>query len=59
MSESGDNYGPFVFAQKPSNEQLRYICEYDWCHHENSEDDRGAGDFGSNIYLTAKECEVN
>lgn len=54
-SESGDDYGPFVFSKKPSKEKLRKLCEEhcDW-----GEGD-GPGNFGSYTYLTTTACEVD
>jgi hypothetical protein len=51
-SESGDGYGPFAFASKPTKAQLKKICAAD------AGDGNGPGDFGSWIYLTVSAVAV-
>lgn len=46
-SESCDNYGPFVFNTKPTDEQMKQLakkCDYD--------DGTGPGLYGSYTYFT-------
>lgn len=51
-SESSDFYGPFIFKKKPTDAQLKKICELD------AGDWDGPGKFGSYIYLTLNECQA-
>lgn len=53
-SESGDKYGPYVFAKKPTQKQLKQFCEADNADGEWT----GPGNFGSYIYLSVKEHKV-
>ncbi|HEY5267674.1 MAG TPA: hypothetical protein VII94_00900 [Candidatus Saccharimonadales bacterium] len=56
-SESGDDYGPWVFDRAPSDEQLesflREECAGDFC-----EDDKGPGIFGSYVHININEVEI-
>lgn len=58
-SESGDDYGPWVFDQKLSSRQLeqflREMAEGDFP--EEGEED-GPGDFGSYLFVTISETTV-
>ena len=54
-SESSDDYGPLVFSEKPSQEELKRIA-FSW---DGDEDDEGPGDFGSFVYLTLDEIIIN
>ncbi len=53
-SESGDDYGPWLFNKKPTDEQMEAIlredCPGEW-------DDEGPGAFGSYVHLS-KPYEV-
>lgn len=55
-SESGDDYGPWVFTKRPSEEYMEaFLREYapgEW-------DDDGPGDFGSYVYLSYHECSID
>lgn len=63
-SESGDNYGPELFAEKPTDEQLsKWAHERDGWHTAgfdslqemiDAEED-GPGDYGSYVYVTVVE----
>lgn len=53
-SESGDDYGPFVFAKKPFKKKLKEIA-YDW---DGVKGMRGPGDFGSFVFLELSETEI-
>lgn len=52
-SESGDDYGPEVYAQKPSDKTLKALVGSwdadDWC---------GPGHYGSYVYLKIEERKV-
>lgn len=55
MSESSDHYGPWVFAKKPTDEQLKEFCkencpgEFDCCDGEDEMD--GPGNWGSYLHV--------
>jgi hypothetical protein len=52
-SESGDNYGPIIYSNKPSNKELRELCgEWD------AGDWEGPGDYGSYVRLKVKQTEI-
>ena len=54
-SESGDDYGPFVFNRMPSDKELekflRFYCEQEF------DDDDGPGIFGSCLHMQMN-CEI-
>lgn len=54
-SESGDDYGPYVFSKKPSKKALRDLA-YSWDGDE--EGDNGPGDYGSYVHLSVSHCIV-
>lgn len=62
-SESGDDYGPFLFNKKPTDTQLEYwlreFCpgEFDDADAEN-EEDSGPGVFGSYLHINLSEAEM-
>jgi len=47
-SESGDDYGPWLFDKKPTQKQLKKMLKED-C--PNEWDDEGPGAFGSYVHL--------
>lgn len=51
-SESGDDYGVYVFGKKPTERQLKDICENDAGEWD------GPGYLGSYIHLTISEETV-
>jgi hypothetical protein len=53
-SESGDDYGPVVFTKEPSDAKLKELA-HSW---DGDEDEDGCGDFGSWVYLSVSETEV-
>jgi hypothetical protein len=63
-SESGDDYGPWVFDKRPSEKFMEaFLREYSPCEFLDDEDyenyeDEGPGDFGSTVYLTYNECII-
>ncbi len=52
-SESGDDYGPTVFAKKPTDTVLKELVQ-GWDFGEGD----GPGDYGSYVHLSVKACEV-
>lgn len=53
-SESGDDYGPYLFSKKPSKkdeEEIVKLLDY--------EDGNGPGDYGSFVYLKVDECLID
>lgn len=58
-SESGDDYGPWVFDKKPSDEFLKKIlAEYAPGEYPPNEDD-GPGIFGSELHLHFHTCTID
>ncbi len=63
-SESGDDYGPWVFEQRPSEEFmeafLREEAPGEFLDDEEYEvmEDEGPGDFGSFVSLKYSECVI-
>jgi hypothetical protein len=61
-SESGDDYGPFVLAKEPSDEELRDFWELNCSEFPYEDDDgeivEGPGDWGSWIHVNLEECEI-
>jgi len=62
-SESGDDYGPFLFDKKPNDKQLEYwlreLCPGEWDDADaEDEDDRGPGVFGSYLHIDISEATV-
>lgn len=58
-SESGDDYGPWVFDQKPSDEFMKAFLEvYAPGEYPPSEDD-GPGIFGSELHLHFHACTID
>lgn len=53
-SESGDDYGPIVFARKPTDKELKALC-VSW---DSDDYGDGPGDYGSYCYLDVDEVEV-
>ncbi len=53
-SESGDDFGPYVFAVKPSPEKMSELCH----DADGSEDKDGPGYDGSYIHLVTEEVTV-
>lgn len=55
VSESTDNYGPYVFSKKPSDRMLEHFfrgkCPGEW-------EPDGPGDWGSWLYVTVKRCDT-
>ena len=60
-SESGDDYGPFLFDRKPTDAELEYwlreFCPGEWDDAED-EDNRGPGIFGSYLHVDMSEQTV-
>lgn len=54
-SESGDEYGPWVFSQKPTDEQLEAFLREKAPGEFESE---GPGDFGGYLQVTTTVVEV-
>ena len=54
-SESGDHYGPILLSEKPADKLLKKII-HNW---EYTGDKHGPGDFGTYVYLTIHEVEIN
>lgn len=52
-SESGDDYGPMVYKNKPSDKTLKDLCE-SW----DAGDWDGPGDYDSYVHLNVEECEI-
>ena len=53
-SESGDDFGPLVFAKKPTEREQKEIA-FSW---DGDEGRDGLGDYGSYVSLTLSEVEV-
>lgn len=57
-SESGDDYGPWVFTKRPSEEYMKaFLKEYaagDW-----DDDEDGPGEFGSYVHLRYHTCSID
>lgn len=55
-SESSDDYGPWVFAKKPTDDELKKFCqeqcpgEFEDCGDESDPD--GPGEWGSYLHVT-------
>jgi hypothetical protein len=55
-SESSDDYGPWVFAKKPTDEELKAFCEkecpgeFECCDGEDEMD--GPGEWGSYLHIS-------
>lgn len=56
-SESGDHYGPAVFAKKPTDKELEAFWRSYACGDFTEEND-GPGKWGSYIYPSLEECTV-
>ena len=57
-SESGDDYGPWVFTKKPSDEFMKaFLKEYAAGDFEDDED--GPGDYGSYVHLRYHSCTID
>jgi len=54
-SESGDDYGPFSYKHKPTDDQLRELCHMV----DGDENEDGPGDYGSYVHLNVKETTVD
>ena len=55
-SESGDSYGPYLFATEPTDEKLEAFFREE-CPCEFEEGD-GPGDWGSYLYVHVNKVEV-
>ena len=53
-SESGDDFGPLVFWDKPTESELEEIA-YDW---DGTDERDGPGDYGSYVFLTVSKEDV-
>ena len=53
-SESGDDYGPYLFKDKPSSKKVEEFLREE-CPDEFPEDEDGPGDFGSYLYVEGPE----
>ncbi len=54
-SESGDDYGPWLFNKKPTPEQLEALLKEECAGEFEEEEDgtyEGPGDFGGYVHLT-------
>jgi len=66
-SESGDDYGPFVFNRQPTDKELekflRFYCEQEFVEPDSHDEDEGCGDqsgpgiFGSCLHMQMN-CEI-
>lgn len=59
-SESGDDYGPFLFSKKPTDAQLKAFLQ-ERCPGEfedEAEDGDGPGEWGSYLHVRITEREV-
>lgn len=58
-SESGDDYGPYLFSSKPTDkyleEFLRKECPDEFC----CEGDCGPGTWGSYLHVSIKSAAIN
>jgi hypothetical protein len=54
QSESGDSFGPITFQNKPTQKTLRQMA-YDW---DGTSEGDGLGDYGSYVFLSLKEIEI-
>lgn len=54
-SESGDDFGPEVFSEKPP-EKLQKALAHSW---DGDDAFEGPGSFGSFVYLTVTEAKVD
>lgn len=54
-SESGDDYGPKVFQEEPTDEELKALA-LSW---DVDGDGKGPGDYGTYIHIKIKETEVD
>ena len=53
-SESGDDYGPVIFWDKPSEEKLKEMAhDWDGCAEED-----GPGNYGSYVYLAVDKVRI-
>lgn len=58
-SESGDDYGPWVFDKKPDDEFLKkFLAEHAPGEYPPSEDD-GPGIFGTELHLRFLACTID
>jgi len=59
-SESGDDYGPWLFNKKPTDKQLELMLRTDYDYEfPDAEDGEGPGSYGSYIHLSEPvEIEV-
>lgn len=53
-SESGDNFGPVTFQNKPTQKLLRQMA-YDW---DGTPEGNGPGDYGSYVFLNLNEVTI-
>jgi hypothetical protein len=53
-SESGDDFGPLTFHNKPNPSRLKEIA-YGW---DGTDEEDGPGDYGSYVYLTVTQTAV-
>jgi hypothetical protein len=53
-SESGDEFGPITFRNKPTQKVLKQLA-YDW---DGTEEQDGPGDYGSYVFLKVRETLI-
>lgn len=53
-SESGDDYGPYVYNKKPGKKLLKSLV-LDW---DSTDELDGPGDYGSYVFLKVDEADV-
>jgi hypothetical protein len=61
-SESGDDYGVFLFDKKPTDDQLEYwlreLCPGEWEDADSEDEDHGPGFRGSYLHIDVSETSV-
>lgn len=58
-SESGDDYGPWVFDKKPSDEFMKaWLKEFAPGDFDEDEEE-GPGDYGSYVHLSYHNCTID
>lgn len=55
--ESGDDYGPWAFAKKPSASKLEKFLR-EQCEQEFTDDNDGPGEYGSYLHIQIHETEI-
>lgn len=56
-SESGDDYGPYLFDKKPTDKELETFMK-DYWPDEFPEEKDGPGKWGSYLYISLVESEI-